>query len=253
MVVMDLREASILTDEKNLQQLEAVCRNRFGRSPEADECYLYILDKCQEDDFRRLRLFSGKSSLKTYLYTLFNNLAADFMRSRYGRRRLPKLVSDLGAWAEAVYKLVCWQKYSYEDAWEIVSLKDLYDKPFNHFLDDIEELNRVPCPEHLSFVSTDYEDYQEPADSRSRSNPLEALLRRLDLERRLQAARIIKNHTAALPPEDQLLIRLVYGDNHSIGAAGRLLGFYPVRAQRRMKKLLVGIREALLAEGIREW
>ena len=122
---------TLLQDSHTLRQLETVCRKRFGDAAEADECFLFILEKCREDDFHRLRAFLGKSSLKTYLYTLFNNLAADFKRARFGRRRIPKVVCALGAWAEEVYRLVCWQRYSYEDAWEIASLNILYTDTFN--------------------------------------------------------------------------------------------------------------------------
>ena len=241
----------LLQDHSTLRQLEAVCRKRFGDAVEADECYLFILDKCRENDFHRLRAFLGKSSLKTYLYTLFNNLAADFNRAKFGRRRIPKVVSALGAWAEEVYKLVCWQRYSYEDAWEITSLNQLYTESFNRFLNDIEELGKVPCAESPQFFSTDDGQWQdEHAAPRPHSNPLESLLEKLDRKQRLQAAGAIRRQIGTLTPEDQLLIRLIYGDKHSISAAGRLLGLEPVQAQRRLKKLLTGFKEALLREGI---
>jgi len=242
--------ATVLTEEGNLERLEAVCRRRFGDSPEADECYLYIIDKCREDDFRRLRTFSGRSSLKTYLYTLFNNLAADFKRAKYGRKRIPKIVIALGGWAEAVYTLVCWQKYSYADAWEIVSLDNLYSRSFSHFLSDIEELHKAPCSENPRFMSTD-DDCAEPlADGSKNSNPLEAFLEKLDRDKRLRAAKVVRAFSATLEPSEQLLLKLIYGDNHSISAAGRLLGLSSMQAQRKLKKLLNGCREMLLKEGI---
>lgn len=242
---------TFLQDHHTLRQLETVCRRRFGDAAEADECYLFILEKCRENDFHRLRAFLGNSSLKTYLYTLFNNLAADFKRAKFGRRRIPKVISALGTWAEEVYRLVCWQRFSYEDAWEITSLNRLYTESFNRFLADIEELGKVPCTETPQFFSTEEEAGQnEPADPRPNNNPLESLLEKLDRQKRLQAARAIRRHTETLAPDDQLLVRLIYGDNHSIAAAGRLLGLGSVQAQRRLKKILTGFKEALLGEGI---
>jgi len=246
----EMSPATVLTEEGNLERLESVCRRRFGDSPEADECYLYILDKCREDDFRRLRDFAGRSSLRTYLYTLFNNLAADFKRARYGRKRIPQLVIALGAWAEAVYTLVCWQKYSYADAWEIVTLDNLYNQPFNRFLTDIEELHKAPCSENPRFLSTDDDSAEPLADDSKNRNPLEAFFEKLDREKRLRAAKVVRAFSSTLEPSDQLLLKLIYGDNHTIAAAGRLLGLSSMQAQRKLKKLLSTCREMLLKEGI---
>ena len=245
-----MNPGEIITEEATLQRLESVCKRRFGNRPEADECYLFILEKCQENDFRRLRSFAGRSSLKTYLYTLFNNLSADFKRARFGRKRIPKIIAAIGEWAEKVYSLVCWQRYSYSDAWEIVSLNDLYSHSFNRFLTDIEQLNKAPCTENPQFFSTDDEGGHDLAETRPGSNPLQAFIDKLDLQKRLKAAKIIRQYTASRDGADQLLLRLIYGDNHSIAAAGRLVGLSSMQAQRRLKKLLSGYREALLGEGI---
>ncbi len=248
---MDFNRADILKDQNTLKQIEAVCRKLFGQAAEADECFLYILEKCREDNCRRLGCFAGRSSLKTYLYTLCNNLAIDFKRAKFGRRRIPKMVRDMGAWAEVIYRLVCWQRYSYEDAWEIASLDGTYTDSFNRFLSDIEELGKAPCSENPHFFSIEAQDRPESlADPNVASNPLESLLKKLGRQKRLQAARIIRNHTGTLTAEDQLLIRLIYGDNHSMAGAGRLVGLQPMQAQRRLKKILRGFRESLLAQGI---
>ncbi len=146
---------TILTSRDTLDKIETVCKRRFPDWNDADECYLFIIESLEESDYRRLRSFKGKSSLKTYLYALINSLAADFNRKKYGRRRIPRSVSKLGPWAEAVYRFVCWQKFSFDDAYDMVSTQGLFNGSFNEFLDSAESIRHAPCPENPKFVSGD--------------------------------------------------------------------------------------------------
>ena len=114
---------ALLTSEDVLNKVEAVCRRRFPDQNEADECYLFVIDGLKASDYKGLRAYKGQSSLNTYLYTLINSLASDFKRQKYGRKRIPKRVSRLGEWAETVYRLVCWQRYSYKEAYDIAIIE----------------------------------------------------------------------------------------------------------------------------------
>jgi DNA-directed RNA polymerase specialized sigma24 family protein len=84
------------------------------------------------------------------------------------------------------------------------------------------------------------------------SNPLEALLRKTEGKRRAKAASIIRKATERLSDEEQLLVRLVYGSDHSVRAAAGVIGLKAGTARRLLKRVLLKYRENLLAEGIRE-
>ncbi len=58
--------------------------------------------------------------------------------------------------------------------------------------------------------------------------------------------------TSELSDEDQILVKLVYGSDHSAAAAAKVLGISPPAARKRLKSLLIKYKAALLAEGIRE-
>ncbi len=244
---------TILTSKDTLNKIETVCKRRFPDRNDADECYLFIIESLEESDYRRLRAFKGKSSLKTYLYTLVNSLAADFNRKKYGRRRIPKIVSKLGLWAEAVYRFVCWQKFSFDDAYDMVSIQGLFSGSFNEFLDSAEPIRHAPCPENPRFVSGDADVGDTFSNTEDQGfNPLEALIEKLDRERRIRAGEIIREVTSELSDEDQILVKLVYGSDHSAAAAAKVLGISPPAARKRLKSLLIKYKAALLAEGIRE-
>ncbi len=243
--------AGLLASAETLERIEAVCRRRFFDPAEADECFIFVLDGLKADDCRRLRAFKGRSSLKTFLYTLVNSLATDFSRHKYGRRRLPETVKRLGELARTVYTLVCWKRYSWGEAYEIVCLEGLFKGGYGLFLSETEKIKEAPCRQNPYFVSTDEDRTWVPEPSGKEPNPLESLLARMEEEEKARAAGIIREVSATLAPEDRLLLSLVYGSGHSAALAGRSVGLKPATARKRLKRILTRFREALLAQGIR--
>ncbi|MGD8990686.1 MAG: hypothetical protein PVI00_04445, partial [Desulfobacterales bacterium] len=195
----------------------------------------------------------GKSKLTTYLYSLINSLIIDFRRKKYGRRRIPAGVAKLGKWAEAVYRLVCWQKFSFDDAYDFLRIEGLFEGSYEQYLEDIAPIRKAPCRENPIFESiNEINGDCFETTSGTNSNPLELLICKLDHERRIKALRIIRATTAELSQEDQLLVKLVYGSGQPVKTAALVIGFSLSSARRRLKSLLNRYREQLLAEGIRE-
>lgn len=69
--------------------LLAVARSFGGGHDEAMDRYSFILEKCRESDFRRLRAFdiNGGASFPTWLTIAARRLCLDHDRARYGRHR----------------------------------------------------------------------------------------------------------------------------------------------------------------------
>ena len=243
----------ILSSSDLLVKIETVCKRHFSAENDQHECYLYTIDNLKADDFKRLRAFKGKSKLNTYLYSLINCLVIDFRRKQYGRRRIPAGVSKLGKWAETVYRFVCWQKFSFDDAYDFLRIDGLYTGSYNQFIKEIEPIKKMPCRENPAFQSID--ETRESAlmnINDEGANPLEFLIQKLDRERRIKALKVIRKTTAKLSQNDQLLVRLVYGSDQSVPAAAKVIGLPTSTARKRLKSLLTKYRERLLAEGIRE-
>jgi RNA polymerase sigma factor (sigma-70 family) len=245
--------AAILASRDILQKIEAVCSRQFSAENDRDECYVFVIDSLKADDFKRLRAFKGKSKLSTYLYSLINSLVIDFRRKRYGRRRVPAAVSKLGTWAEAVYRLVCWQKFSFDDAYDFLRVDGLYAGSYGQFMQEIETIRNAPCRENPTFRSIDElsGDAVQTAND-SVANPLEHLIQALDREKRITALRVIRATTEGLAEPDRILVRLVFGSDQPLSAAAKIIDLSASAARKRLKTLLVKYRKNLLAVGIRE-
>ena len=248
-----MKPEEILASSDILEKIEAVCKRHFYAENDRNECYIFVLDSLRADNFKRLRAFKGKSKLSTYLYSLVNSLAIDFRRRRYGRRRIPTAVVKLGKWAEAVYRLVCWQKFSVDDAYDFLQVDGLFSGSYEQFQQEIVPIQKAPCRQNPSFMSMD--DWGgDPSRKRNDavSNPLEALMKKLNRERRVKAVKVIRETTDSLPENDQLLVRLVFGSEHPVRVAAKIIDLSASAARRRLKGLLIKYRENLLAAGIRE-
>lgn len=249
--LMDPQKVLISSDI--LEKIEAVCRRHFSNENDQNESFVFIIDSLKADNFRRLRAYKGKSKLSTYLYSLINSLIIDFRRKKYGRRRIPAGVAKLGKWAEAVYRLVCWQKFTFDDAYDFLHIEGLFEGPYERYIKAIAPIRKAPCRENPFFQSIDEINPDSLQNTNgSGSNPLELLICKLDHQRRIKALRIIRETTAKLSQEDQLLVRLVYGSEKPVKTAAHIIGVSLSSARRRLKCLLIQFRKQLLAGGIRE-
>lgn len=253
MVDNPIHPETILSSKEILHKIEAVCKRHFADENEQHESFVFILDGLKADNFKRLRAYKGKSRLTTYLYSLINTLVIDYRRKTYGRRRIPAAVVKLGKWAEAVYRLVCWQKFSFDDAYDLLRVEDSFDGPYERYLQAIAPIREAPCRENPRFQSLDEDGSSVPENPHNPdTNPLEALIDKLDHTRRGKALKIIRAATARLSQEDQMLIRLVYASGQPVTNVAKMIGMSAPSARRRLKRLLTQYREQLLAEGIRE-
>jgi RNA polymerase sigma factor (sigma-70 family) len=243
----------ILSSSDLLVKIETVCKRCFSAENDQNECYVYVIDSLKADNFKRLRAFKGKSKLNTYLYSLINSLVIDFRRKQYGRRRIPAGVAKLGKWAETVYRFVCWQKFTFDDAYDFLRIDGLYSGSYRQFIKEIEPIKKAPCRENPAFQSIDETGESSFKNINAEgSNPLEFLIQKLDREKRINAIKVIRETTVELSENDQLLVRLVYGSDQSVPAAAKVIGLAASTARKRLKSLLTKYREKLLAEGIRE-
>lgn len=244
---------ALLSSQDVLEKIDDICRRRFRDENEAMECHNFVIDGLKASDYKRLRSFKGKSSLKTYLYTLTNSLATDFLRGKYGRRRIPVAVQRMGKLAETVYRLLCWRKFSFSEVYDITVIDGRYTGELRTFMKEFEPVRNAPCIENPKFVPADNPSGETVREMpASQPDPLEQLMAHLDGNRRIKAGRVIRKVTDTLSETEQLLVKLVYGSGLAVAAAARTVGMDPPGARKCLKKILNRYREALLSEGIRE-
>ena len=148
---------------------------------------------------------------------------------------------------------MCWQKFTFDDAYDFLRIDGLYTGSYIEFIKETEPIRKAPCRENpaFQFIDETHESVLKHIDDAD-SNPLELLVQKLDRERRIKALKVIRETTAGLSEDDQLLVRLVYGSDRSVPAAAKIIGLAASTAGKRLKSLLTKYREKLLAEGIRE-
>lgn len=94
-------------------------RQDFDRD-EREEFSSYVMLKLIEHDYRRIRSHRGESSLQTYLVTVIQRLAWDFLVHKNGRWRASTLARDRGDVAVQLEELVYRRGYSFGEAQEIL-------------------------------------------------------------------------------------------------------------------------------------
>ena len=244
---------AIVSSPRTLTSIDAACRRVFRSEIEAEGCGTCVLDGLRSDGFRRLRAFEGRSRVGTFVYALINRLAVDCFRRVHGRPRPPRAVSRLGPVAEAIYRLVCLKGFSFAEAYEVLSCRGEWSGSFEEYADRFDPVRAHPCPERARLVSGEGAGDDRVAEHPDGGpNPLEALLVKLDRDRRIRAGRVIRAVSEELGDEDRLLVRLVYGSDHSVASAARVLGVSPTAAGKRLRRVLTTFRERLLAAGVRE-
>jgi len=238
----------ILAVKEHIDIMDRASKKYCFNANDQQECFAHIMDGFQKDDFSDLRKYKkSKGKIKTFITTCCNNSATDFLRNRKGRTRYPQAISDLGEWAKKLYKLICWKQYSWEDAYEIFMIQKQFEGTFDTFILKIKPVTDIPCKYNKRTL---YNDEVEKELHPIPENPLETLLNKLDTQRRLAVAKVIADINQTLPEEDQLLIKLVYGDDISVNKSAKLMGVSASTGHKRLKKILLKFKEALLEQGI---
>ncbi len=270
----------ILASHEILVLLEKICKRRCRDQNEADERFLFILEKLQENDCARLRAFEGRNNcqLSTYITTLANRSISDYSREKKGRFRPPGKIAALGDWAKAIYRYICLDLCSHSETYEMVALDGLFEGTYEEFLQKASPVLETPCPEKVRFSSLDENIENRDDGSRSKRvprefanpsseapdgslglsdsfeespNPLLLLIDRLTQAEQIRAGRIIRKAVEELPSHDQNLVRLIFWSGHSRAKAARVLGISSKAAKKRLDMILRLIRKKLLKEGIR--
>ncbi len=150
----------------HLSLIDTLSLKRFVQPVLAEEAVVYVLEKLQEDEGRRLAGYSGGSRFSSYLSAVVMRLFEDFSRKKFGRLRPPAWLARLGGmWLEA-FKLLCMQRKSFpETVDEMIAYHHLSSQTAEHMTTTI--LAEVVDCGHRHGQTVAMEDDADHADAKS--------------------------------------------------------------------------------------
>jgi hypothetical protein len=248
--------------------LNSLCRRRFPKSENlADEALLYMLDKLESDDWRRVRAWEGLGDFLPFIVTLASRLLTDFTRERFGHIRKPSWLANRKdpLWHSA-YRLLVVEKYEREAAVEILRISEpnreawfiervvktilekCHSRPqYQEQIVSIENMGEQSSPdlEPDEALTVKEREMLEALEGYlvSYGEPDEAIDNRVaELQKRLQ------NHVR-LSDEDRLLLRMRYVDGVNMKTIVRLLNLSG-DPYKRFNRLIRQLRRTCMQAGL---
>jgi RNA polymerase sigma factor (sigma-70 family) len=100
----------IIFDPTFMARMDAMAAKRFVQPVVAQEAATAMLEALAENDWQRLRCFSGKSQPSTFAYTVASRAMEDFARQKFGRPRPPSWLQELGSGWVKVWYMLCLER-----------------------------------------------------------------------------------------------------------------------------------------------
>ncbi len=226
------------------------------------DAYLYVVEQLQAQNFRRLRHYGQgvgirPCSFAAWLKLVVRNLYFDWFRHEHGRKSLPREIQKLGRLEQRAFKLLYWEGYSAQEAFEVLRVEN----PALRFADFIRRLSTVD--ERLSSINrakirSDFARARGPLslDDEREGPPLEARAEvhvttpeedLLVAERRQALWDLIQE----LPDQDRLMVKLRFFEGLTAKQIAAATGITePAEIYRRIERACLELRRRARARGV---
>lgn len=254
--------------------INRLAERRFGKGATAEEAALFVVDKLLADDCSRLQKYSGTADISAFIAAVSYRLLEDFSRSRFGRKRAPLWIRNLGGFWLKLYRLLCLERLGVTESVAAMGQQSRYSREINPGV-DIEEAawiirqQVIDCGAHQG-LEVELEQAEDAFESDQGENcsvpaPREKLerLQREEMFRMLFAImtevpeQLVEGELnrlcslkIKLNPEEKLLLKLCYQDGMNVTQAGMLLGLNRHQAHGRLRRLLSRLRDDFHRAGL---
>ncbi|HEX5475880.1 MAG TPA: sigma-70 family RNA polymerase sigma factor [Vicinamibacterales bacterium] len=226
-----------------IEQVIAWVCSRYRLAPaDAEEFGADVKLRLIQDDYRVLRRFEGRSSLRTYLCVVVQRLFLDFQTAKWGKWRPSAEARRLGPVGVLLERLISRDGHGCTEAVEIAISNHGLTSPRQ----DVERIAAALTPRPRRRFETD----DALSDVPTRADAPDASLIARDREAvfaRLSAA--LRQARGACAPEDQLLLAMRFDDGLSVPDIASALGANQKPLYRRLERLLRLLRTRLVGEG----
>jgi len=196
-----------------------------------------------ENDCAILRKFEGRSSLRTYLSVVVQRLFLDYSVAKWGKWRPSAEAKRAGEVGIMLERLLVRDGYTVDEAYEVLVT--------NHRMKidrrEVERIaGRLPARAKRQFESdvalVDRADDAPGADALTEHNDRTASAQRVTA--------VWKRLSAALDPQDRLILALLYVDGRTVAQIASALNLDQKPLYRRKDQLHAYLLEGFEAEGI---
>jgi RNA polymerase sigma factor (sigma-70 family) len=239
-----------------------MAKRRFSDDVLAEEAALFVLERLSAEQWQSLRRYRGTAKLSTYFASLVSHRLEDFARKRFGRVRPPQWLTKLGGIWLLLYRLLCYQRFSFGDALEIAigtyqhESATRIEQIAEHILAEITSCGQEQQQSEFA------EEYgMQGSASQASSYELQQqqkVLAALGCQllgepadpAQLELLEKLLGQPVALSPEERLLLKLCHRDGRSVSEAGRMLGLNRFQAHGKLRRLYRRIRETFEQNGL---
>jgi DNA-directed RNA polymerase specialized sigma24 family protein len=240
---------------------------RFASAGIAEEAALFVINGLEDNNWQRLRNFSGNASLTTYLSTLAFRLLEDFSRKKFGRLRPPLWIRNLGGVWELLFRFLCQERLPVGEAIEHVQARmpteeraSIEDSAWTIRAEVTDCGNHqnmeVPLKEEYDCSDPEAESQQQHLEEAERNLFFTALFKGLfdtDREDAMTGSltRVLTTGVR-LEAEERLLLKMCFRDSIGVTEAGRMLGMNRHQVHSRLRRLFIRLRSDFEKAGISE-
>ena len=219
-----------------------VRRHRFPEA-EAEEFASHVRLKLIDNDYQILRQFRERSSLRTYLSTVVEHLFLDYRTSQWGKWRPSAQARRDGPLAVRLEKLLLRDGVPFEQAVEVLLVTERVAASRG----EIDALRaRLPprVPRRIVGEEAMADIAVNGAGAESEVVAREAAV----VAGRTRAALAVA--LSRLSPQDQIVVRLHFGEGLTIADVARALHIDQKPLYRQLERVLASLRESLEAQGV---
>ncbi|PIE65121.1 MAG: hypothetical protein CSA26_04580 [Desulfobacterales bacterium] len=245
--------------------INALAAVRFHKETESENAALYVIDALAENDWYRIRRFSGRSRFKTYLSSVVYRLLEDYARKKFGRKKIPTWIEKLGGVWMTLFRLLCFERFPFVEA--VMRAGDCHVDLDSPEIEQVAEtiVTEIPdCAGHPDREIFHDEQFgtgmehelsvqQHQTEQQEKRLITKALFRELVAEENSNdlegAITKMMAHQLKMTAEEKLLLQLCHRDGLNVASAGRMIGLNRYQAHGKLRRLYAKIRKSFCEAG----
>jgi RNA polymerase sigma factor (sigma-70 family) len=236
--------------------VRSLCRRSFEHHSElGNDCFLYVFEKLNEDDSRRIKAYKGRCTFRTFLYSVTSKLIIDFRRNRFGYKVLPKYYWEFDGINRHIFKLFFYQNLTVDWAENAVKSEfKLSQEEAQERVDIVERRIRESRLGGKSRIDT-HEIHVEEVDCLTsedkKPGPEEIVIATETLKQKEYFVKVLKEEVQKLDDEDSLILQLYFEQALTAKQISNAIpGLKDKKVYKRVERTLKKLKKSLEEKGI---